>query len=64
MKTKEKEGYTGLQLGAGSKRDKQVTPTQVGHFRAADVPIKRRVAEFRVSSVRLWTCACGHHKYR
>lgn len=51
VKTKEKEGYTALQLGAGSKRDKQVSGTQRGHFAAADVPIKRKVVEFRVSSV-------------
>lgn len=51
MKQKQKEGYTALQLGAGSKRGKQVSATQYGHFQAADVSIKRNVAEFRVSSV-------------
>jgi large subunit ribosomal protein L3 len=43
------EGYTALQLGCGAKRPKQVNGTQRGHFAAADVPIKRKVAEFRVS---------------
>ena len=51
MKTMAKEGYTALQLGAGSKRDKQLSGSELGHFRAASVPAKREVVEFRVSSV-------------
>ncbi len=51
VKTRDKEGYTGLQLGAGSKRAKQISGSQVGHFAAAGVPIKRKLAEFRVSQV-------------
>jgi large subunit ribosomal protein L3 len=51
VKTREKEGYTALQLGAGSKRDKQLSGSELGHFRAASVPPKREVVEFRVSSV-------------
>ncbi len=52
VKTRDKEGYTGLQLGAGSKKEKQVMGSQAGHFRVAGVPIKREVVEFRVSPVR------------
>lgn len=38
-----------LQLGAGAKRPKQVPATLRGHFDAAGVPIKRKLAEFRVT---------------
>jgi len=49
VKTEAKEGYTALQVGAGAKRPKQVGPAVRGHFYAAGLGIKRRVAEFRVS---------------
>ena len=49
VKTESKEGYTALQLGSGAKRPKQLHGTQRGHFEAAGVPPKRRLAEFRVS---------------
>jgi large subunit ribosomal protein L3 len=51
-KREEKEGYAALQLGCGSKRPKQVNKTQIGHFSAAGVPIKRKMQEFRISPVR------------
>lgn len=49
VKRPEKEGYLALQLGAGIRRAKQVPVTLQGHFASAGVPIKRHVAEFRVS---------------
>lgn len=49
MKREEREGYTALQLGAGAKRPKQLPGTLRGHFKAAGVPLKRKLAEFRVS---------------
>lgn len=49
VKTPETEGYFALQLGCGAKRPKQVPATLRGHFDAAGIPIKRKVAEFRVS---------------
>ena len=49
VKRPEKEGYLALQLGAGIRRAKQVPVTLQGHFTSAGVPIKRHVAEFRVS---------------
>ena len=52
VKRNEKEGYTALQLGCGAKRAKQVTGTELGHFRANGVPIKRKLQEFRVTEVR------------
>jgi large subunit ribosomal protein L3 len=38
-----------LQLGAGAKRAKQVPGTLRGHYAAAGVPVKRELAEFRVT---------------
>ncbi|GJP51392.1 hypothetical protein CLOM_g10546 [Closterium sp. NIES-68] len=49
VKTREKEGYTSLQIGSGQKKPKQLTKPELGHFRAAGVPLKRKLVEFRVS---------------
>lgn len=48
-RTEEKNGYTALQLGAGTAKVKNVSRAQRGHFAIAKVEPKRRVAEFRVS---------------
>ena len=48
-KTVEKDGYTALQLGVGTAKVKNVTKAQRGHFAAAKVEPKRKLAEFRVS---------------
>ena len=49
IKTGEKDGYTALQLGAGTAKVKNVTKQMRGHFAAARVEPKRKLAEFRVS---------------
>jgi len=49
QRTSEKDGYTALQLGAGSRKVKNVTKPQRGHFAKAEVEPKAKVAEFRVS---------------
>ncbi len=49
VKTGEKDGYTALQLGVGSAKVKNVTKQMRGHFGAAKVEPKRKLAEFRVS---------------
>src|SRR5499427_4666544 len=48
-RTKEKNGYVALQLGAGSRKVKNVTKAERGNFAIAKVEPKRRVTEFRVS---------------
>jgi large subunit ribosomal protein L3 len=48
-RTKEKNGYAALQLGAGSRKVKNVTKAERGNFAIAKVEPKRRVTEFRVS---------------
>src|SRR5437764_9165532 len=47
-RTKDKNGYVALQLGAGSRRPKNLTKADRGHFAAANVEPKRKLAEFRV----------------
>jgi large subunit ribosomal protein L3 len=49
QRTKDKDGYTALQLGAGQAKVKNVSKAMRGHFAKALVEPKRRVAEFRVS---------------
>ena len=48
-RTKEKDGYVALQLGAGAKKPKNTSKAERGHFAKALVEPKRHVAEFRVS---------------
>ena len=49
VRTREKDGYTALQLGVGAAKAKRVTKPQRGHFAKAKVEPKARLAEFRVS---------------
>jgi large subunit ribosomal protein L3 len=48
-RTAEKNGYVALQLGVGARKVKNVSKAMRGHFAAAKVEPKRKVAEFRVS---------------
>lgn len=49
QRTKEKDGYVALQLGAGAKKAKNTSKALRGHFAKAEVEPKRTVAEFKVS---------------
>ena len=49
QRTKEKDGYTAVQLGAGEAKVKRTSAAMRGHFRKAKVEPKQRVMEFRVS---------------
>jgi large subunit ribosomal protein L3 len=49
VQTKEKNGYTAVQLGVGQKRVKSCTKAERGHFAKAKVEPKVKVQEFRVS---------------
>src|SRR5579864_5589965 len=49
QRTKEKDGYVALQLGAGAKKPKNTSKAMRGHFAKAEVEPKRTIAEFRVS---------------
>ncbi len=49
-RTVEKDGYTAVQLGAGTAKAKRTSQAMRGHFAAAKVAPKRKIAEFRVSA--------------
>ncbi|MWB78371.1 50S ribosomal protein L3 [Pseudooceanicola sp. 216_PA32_1] len=48
QRTADAHGYTAVQLGAGSAKAKRTSQAMRGHFAAAKVEPKRKVAEFRV----------------
>jgi large subunit ribosomal protein L3 len=48
-RSKDKDGYVALQLGAGSRKIKNVSKPERGRFAVAKVEPKRKIAEFRVS---------------
>ena len=48
QRTVDKDGYTAVQLGAGAAKAKRTSQAMRGHFAAAKVEPKRKVAEFRV----------------
>ena len=48
-RTKERDGYVALQLGAGAKKAKNESQAMRGHFAKAQVEPKRVVSEFRVN---------------
>ncbi|HVH74093.1 MAG TPA: 50S ribosomal protein L3 [Stellaceae bacterium] len=49
VRTPERDGYCAVQLGVGTAKVKNVTKPQRGHFAAAKVEPKAKLAEFRVS---------------
>ena len=49
VRNQERDGYTAVQLGAGSVKVKNVSSAMRGHFAKASVLPKRKIAEFRVS---------------
>jgi large subunit ribosomal protein L3 len=49
QRTEEKNGYTAVQLGAGTRKVKNTPRALRGHFARAEVEPKRTLAEFRVS---------------
>jgi len=48
QRTPERDGYAAVQLGAGAARAKRTSQAMRGHFAAAKVEPKRKIAEFRV----------------
>ncbi|MFO7757199.1 MAG: 50S ribosomal protein L3 [Roseovarius sp.] len=49
QRTAERDGYSAVQLGAGTAKVKRTTQAMRGHFAVAKVEPKRKVAEFRVA---------------
>ena len=50
QRTSERDGYTAVQLGAGTAKVKRVSAPMRGHFAAANVAPKRKLVEFRVDA--------------
>jgi len=48
-RTVEKNGYTAIQVGAGTRKPSRLTKSERGTFAKAEVEPKRKLAEFRVS---------------
>jgi len=53
QRTADKDGYTAVQLGAGTAKAKRTSAPMRGHFAKANVEPKRKVAEFRVAEENL-----------
>jgi large subunit ribosomal protein L3 len=53
QRTPEKDGYTAVQLGAGTAKASRTTAPMRGHFAKASVAPKRKIAEFRVDPANL-----------
>ena len=51
--SEEKNGYTALQLGAGTRKPSRISKAERQNFAKAEVEPKRKVAEFRVSPANL-----------
>ena len=49
VRTRERDGFTALQLGVGATKIKNVSKPLRGHFAKAKVEPKARLAEFRIS---------------
>ena len=60
VRTKEKDGYTAVQLGAGTAKVKRVSKPMRGHFAKANVEPKKRVREFRVDADALLEIGRAH----
>ena len=53
QRTAERDGYSAVQLGAGAAKAKRTSQAMRGHFAAAKVEPKRKIAEFRVAAENL-----------
>ncbi len=53
QRTTERDGYTAVQLGAGTAKVKRTSKAMRGHFAIASVEPKRKIAEFRVAAENL-----------
>ena len=47
VKTIEKDGYNSVQLGFDDKREKSANNAEKGHFKKANTPVKKKLAEFK-----------------
>jgi large subunit ribosomal protein L3 len=50
QRTQEKDGYTAVQLGIGTRKAKRVNRALKGHYAKSNVEPKRKLVEFRVAA--------------
>jgi large subunit ribosomal protein L3 len=55
IRTKEKDGYTAVQLGYGQIDPRKVTKPVAGHFKAADVTPRKHLVELRTDAIEDYT---------
>ena len=53
QRTADRDGYSAVQLGAGTAKASRTSSPMRGHFAAANVAPKRKIAEFRVDAANL-----------
>jgi len=53
QRTQEKDGYTALQLGIGTRKAKRTNRALKGHYAKAKIEPKRKLVEFRVDADKL-----------
>jgi large subunit ribosomal protein L3 len=58
-RTKERDGYTALQIGFDEQKPSRVNKPDLGRFKKADTTPKRRTVEFRVAEDKLSEHAVG-----
>lgn len=51
LRTKEKDGYSAIQLGFGKVSEKRLSKAKVGHLKKANVPSLRNLREIRTENV-------------
>ena len=55
IRTSERDGYTALQLGFGTNKEKRFTLPYLGQFAKRNLPPSRHLREFRISDVSAYT---------
>jgi large subunit ribosomal protein L3 len=55
IRTRERDGYTALQLGFGTNKESRFTKPVLGQFKKRNLPASRHLREFRVGDVSSFT---------
>jgi len=55
IRTGERDGYTALQLGFGTNKEKRFTKPVLGQFKKRNLPPSRHLREFRIKDVAAYT---------
>src|SRR5689334_25082670 len=55
IRPSERDGYTALQLGFGTNKEKRFTKPYLGHFTKRNPPPSRHLRELRISDVTAYT---------